>query len=132
MPSMAFMVCGESITTCDMGLMPSVFNALPDNMVMIEGRPAGNILDFIEFLNIEPFGLCVSLLNPEVDIATAAALGVLVPMPCEPIIITPWLPGAPTVLVGGLPALTDESVCFCLWGGMVEIDFPGQVSVITE
>lgn len=52
--------------------------------------------------------LCQSLANPTVATATAAALGVLTPMPCMPVIPTPWLPGSSTVLIHNFPALLKE------------------------
>jgi hypothetical protein len=56
-------------------------------------------------------------------------MGVLTPMPCIPMTETPWTPGAPTVTIGELPALTNESVCLCTWGGEVSIGFAGQTEV---
>ena len=40
--------------------------------------------------NIAPFGVCISLANPAVAAATAAAMGVLVPLPCMPVTPAPW------------------------------------------
>jgi hypothetical protein len=64
---------------------------LPKNKVLCEGPPAANIMDHVPMLNILPFGVCSSPANPTVVAATAAALGVLTPMPCIP---APWAPGA--------------------------------------
>ncbi len=80
-------------------------------------------------VNVPTFGMCTSLANPEVASATAAALGVLTPMPCVPA-LTPWTPGAPTVLIGGKPALVAGSQCQCVFGGVVEITFPGTMQTI--
>ena len=60
-------------------------------------------MDNKPFVNILPFGMCMSLANPMVAAATAAALGALTPMPCIPVTPAPWVPGSPTVLVGGMP-----------------------------
>ena len=63
--------------------------------------------------------------NPMVAAATAAALGVLTPMPCIPVTPAPWVPGSPTVLLRGMPALNNTSQCMCNWGGVIQITNPG-------
>ena len=49
--------------------------------------------------------MCTSLTNPTVAAATTAALGVLTPMPCIPVVAGPWKPGAAKTMIGGKPAL---------------------------
>ena len=64
-------------------------------------------MDDIPMTNIMPFGMCQSLGESEVAAATTAALGVLTPMPCIPNTPAPWVPGAPTVMLGNaLPSTT--------------------------
>ena len=70
--------------------------------------------------------MCISPANPVVAAATTAALGVLTPQPCIPITITPWLPGAVTVLTGNKPSLGNTCTCMCLWGGVIQVTVPGQ------
>ena len=70
---------------CSFGLAPSVLTVLPVKMVNA-GVPAANIMDMAPMLNIAPFGMCNSLANPMVVAATAAAMGVLTPVPCIPVI----------------------------------------------
>ncbi|WP_433964497.1 PAAR-like protein [Tunturiibacter gelidiferens] len=41
----------------------------------------------------------------------------------------PWLPGSPTVLIGNLPALDDQSKLMCMWGGLIQITMAGQLTV---
>ena len=77
-------------------------------------------------VNIPPFGMCMSLANPMVAAATAAALGVLTPMPCIPVTTAPWMPGSPTVHCGGMPVVNDSSKCMCAYGGVISIVFAGQ------
>jgi hypothetical protein len=84
-------------------------------------------MDIAPFVNIPPFGMCTSLANPTVAAATAAALGVLTPMPCVPVIPKPWAPGALRTMAGGQPALTYGSMCNCAWGGVIELTFPGTM-----
>jgi hypothetical protein len=80
--------------------------------------------------NILPFGMCQSMSNPEVAAATAAALGVLTPMPCVPVIPAPWAPGAPTVLIANMPALDNSSKLTCAWGGVIQVVAPGQATTM--
>jgi uncharacterized Zn-binding protein involved in type VI secretion len=119
------MVHMGALVLCSFGLAPASLIVLPTARVMVEGTPAANIT-CSEPPNIPTFGMCSSLANPEVAAATAAALGVLTPMPCVPA-LTPWVPGSPTVTVGGMPALVSGNTCQCAFGGVVQIAFPGVV-----
>jgi uncharacterized Zn-binding protein involved in type VI secretion len=74
--------------------------------------------------------MCTSLANPAVASATAAALGVLTPMPCVPVIPAPWVTGSPTVLINNYPALNNTSTCMCTWAGVISVVYPGQVTVL--
>lgn len=112
---------------CTMGMAPSVLTVLPANRTMISDQCAANIMDHIPMTNIMPFGMCTSPANPTVAAATAAALGVLTPMPCIPATASPWVPGAPTVMLGGQPMLDSTSKCMCNWAGVISIVSPGQV-----
>jgi hypothetical protein len=38
-------------------------------------------------------------------------------------------PGAPTVLIGEMPALNETSKLTCQWGGVIQILVPGPVTV---
>lgn len=108
---------------CSFGLAPASLIVLPERMVLVEGTPAATIMDS-QIDNVPTFGMCTSLANPEVAAATSAALGVLTPMPCVPV-LTPWTPGSPTTLIGKQPALVAGSQCQCAYGGVIEIVFPG-------
>jgi hypothetical protein len=113
---------------CSFGAAPSTLVVLPVNRTMT-GTPAGNIMDHMPIANVPPFGMCSSLANPTVAAATAAALGVLTPMPCVPMTSAPWIPGAPTVLLGNMPALDSTSKLMCNWGGVIQVVSPGQMTV---
>src|SRR6059058_5389829 len=119
-----------AMMTCTFGVAPSSLVVLPKNKVLAEGPPAANIMDHIPMVNIMPFGMCNSPSNPTVAAATAAALGVLTPMPCVPVTSAPWVPGSPTVLIGNMPALTDQSKMMCTWGGVIQIVSPGEFTVM--
>ena len=123
---MPVFVTTGSMMMCTFGAAPSALNVLPTNKTMI-GTPAANIMDNKPIVNIPTFGVCMSLANPTVASATAAALGVLTPMPCIPNTVAPWVPGSATVMLGGMPALNNTSTCTCMWGGMITITTPAQV-----
>jgi uncharacterized Zn-binding protein involved in type VI secretion len=116
---------------CSFGAAPAALNVLPLARVMIEGKPAAAITDAVPMVNIPTFGMCMSPSNPTVAAATAAALGVLTPMPCIPV-TTPWSPGAAQTMIGGKPALTAGSMCNCSWAGIVQITFPGAVQTMSN
>jgi len=118
----------KALCQCTFGLAPSALEVLPITLTMGGGAPAGNITCAVPFVNILPFGLCTSLANPAVAAATAAALGVLVPLPCTPV-TSVWAPGSPTIMLGGAPALNQSSIANCGFGGVITISFPGEVTI---
>lgn len=124
-------VISTATLQCSFGVAPSALQVLPVNRVLVEGRPAATIMDMLPIVNIPPFGMCSSLANPTVAAATAAALGVLTPMPCVPAMAGTWVPGAPQTLIGGKPALASGSTAMCSWGGVVNITFPGSTQTMT-
>jgi Domain of unknown function (DUF4280) len=127
---MAQQVCAGAMMMCSFGVAPSSLIVIPKGMpVMAGGPPAATIMDFAPIANIPPFSMCTTLSNPTVAAATAAAFGVLTPMPCVPVTPAPWIVGAPTVLINNFPALNDTSKCMCAWGGVIQFTFPGQVTV---
>lgn len=115
---------------CSFGVAPSALMVLPMNRVLGGGPPAANIMDNKPMVNILPFGMCNSPSNPMVAAATAAAMGVLTPMPCIPVTAAPWVPGSPTVILGTAPALNNSSKCMCNWGGVISILVPGQFTIM--
>src|ERR671917_1414966 len=126
---MAIQVCMGATLQCSFGVAPSALVVLPQNRVLTQ-TPAANIMDNKPLVNIMPFGMCQSLANPTVAAATAAALGVLTPMPCVPVTPAPWVVGAPTVLIGNMPALNNSSKLMCAWGGGIQIANPGQTKMM--
>lgn len=122
-------VCMGAMLTCSFGVAPSSLVVLPQNRVMTSNMPAANIMDNKPMVNILPFGMCSSLANPTVASATAAALGVLTPMPCIPNTVTPWAPGSPTVMIANMPAVNNTCTLNCMWGGVITVTQPGQATV---
>lgn len=125
---MALQVRSGATLKCTFGVAPSVLGVLPINRVSTL-TPDANILDNKPLVNIRPFGMCTSITNPAVAAATAAAFGVLTPMPCVPVIPAPWTPGSPTVLIGKSPALNNLSKLMCAWAGVITVINPGQTTV---
>lgn len=123
-------VCSGATLQCSFGVAPSVLNVLPVNRTLTNNMPAANIMDHIPLVNIMPFGMCQSLANPMVAAATAAALGALTPMPCIPATASPWIPGAPTMLLGNMPSLDANCVLMCNWAGVIKVAMPGQVQML--
>lgn len=126
---MGQVVTNSASIQCTFGVAPSVLTVLPANKTMASSQPAATIMDQKPFLNIAPFGMCMSMANPTVMAATVAAFGALTPMPCTPVTSAPWVPGSPTVLIGNFPALTNSSQCICAYGGVITIAAPGQFTV---
>ena len=117
-----------AMLTCTFGVAPAPLKVMPTKRVMVEGKPVANISDFATEANIGPFGDCITLSNPMVATATAAALGVLTPMPCIPV-TTPWIPVS-TTLVGEEPAVTEPAKCTCGYGGIITVTNPGSMKTL--
>jgi hypothetical protein len=117
----ATLMCTMSVGTVTTLIVP------PVNRVNSGGVPAANIMDFKPIANIPPFPLCFAPANPTVIAATAAKLGVATPAACVPA-TTPWTPGSPTVVLGGVPALNNTCTCQCMFGGTITVINPGQVT----
>ncbi len=119
-----------AMMTCSFGMAPSSLIVLPANKVMVNNMTAANVMDNKPMANIPPFAMCQSMSNPTVAAATAAALGVLTPMPCIPVTSAPWAPGSATVQIANFPALNNNSKCLCYWGGMIQFSMAGQFTTM--
>lgn len=115
---------------CTFGVAPATLVVLPEARVMVEGRPAATIMDNKPVVNIPTFGMCSSPANPQVAAATAAAAGVLTPVPCMPVTAAPWVTGAVNVLVGHVPALNNTSFCLCNWAGQITVTMAGSMKTM--
>lgn len=126
---MGLLVCTGAQLMCPFGTAPSTLMVAKPHNVLVD-TPNANIMDNKPIANILPFGLCTSIANPTVATATAAALGVLTPMPCIPNTPAPWAPGVPFILIENMPALEQNSKLMCMWGGVIQIIQPGQTRVL--
>lgn len=119
----AQVVMGASLR-CSFGNAQAKLIVLPINRTHAEGQLAANVMDHLPMVNIPSFGMCSSMANPQVAAATAAAMGALTPMPCLPVTLAPWMPGATKTLIGKLPALGRNATCTCTWAGVIQIADP--------
>ena len=119
-------VCAGAMLKCTFGIAPSPLMVVDPMRPKVQMKPIANIMDNKPMVNIMPFGMCQSLSNPTVASATAAALGVLTPMPCIPFVVAPWFPGGKE-MISNMPALLDNCKCMCNWGGQICVTMPGNV-----
>lgn len=127
---MAQFVTNTALLQCTFGMAPSPLTVI-GMRPMCGNMPMANIMDMAPMANIKPFGMCQSLANPTVAAATAAAMGVLTPMPCVPVTTAPWAPPA-QVMVCNMPALLNNAKCMCTWGGVISVNFAGNGAVMTS
>lgn len=123
---MGFCVCTGASMQCSFGTAPSTLNVLPANKCMTS-TPIANIMDNKPMVNIPPFAMCNSVLNP----ATKRPPPVFfTPAPCVPAIAAPWAPGGATVMLANQPILNNTSKLMCNWGGVIQILAPGQTTIM--
>ncbi len=127
---MGIQVVNGAMLMCSFGAAPGTLMVMPTGKVMAGKQPAATIMDNKPMANIMPFGVCMSIANPTVASATAAALGVLTPMPCIPNTAAPWVVGAPTAMIGNMPALNESSMLMCNWAGVIKVTVPGQFTTM--
>lgn len=125
---MSFCVSSGAMLACSFGSAPATLTVLPENKV-VSAMPLATIMDNVPMKNIVTFGMCSSLANPTVASATAAALGVLTPMPCVPVFPAPWAPGSTTVFIGNYPALNQNSKLMCAYAGVVQVSNPAITNI---
>lgn len=109
---------------CDQGASPGSLIVLPPP-ISADKQPLATVQDYKPMVNIPSFGMCKTQANPSVASATAAAQGVLTPMPCVPVTTSPWSPGSTVTDIDGVKALTDDSTCKCTWTGTISITSAG-------
>ena len=120
-------VVSGATVQCTMGTTPGQLKASPST-VRLGGAHAVRISDVAPMMNVGSCGMCTSLLNPTVASATAAALGVLTPMPCVPSPIGTWMCSG-TPLLAGQPGVSSDATLTCAYGGTLRIITPGQGTV---
>lgn len=115
-----------ALCTCTFGMAPAPLTVISQQTVLTCSQLQATVMD-----NKPPtFGMCTNPANPTVAAATAAALGVLTPMPCVPLTPGPWLPGVVTVMVCGKPMLNNSSKLMCGYGGIIQPAMTPAVNVM--
>lgn len=110
---------------CSFGTAPSSLMVVIPLRPMVDNKLVATVSDCIPMANILPFGMCQSTTNPQVISATAAAMGVLTPMPCIPVPAGIWTPGGKAQATG-MKILTDKCKLTCAWAGQIKINNPGH------
>lgn len=124
-------VTANAVLQCSFGMAPMPLTVIDPMRPKCGNMMMANIMDNKPMVNIKPFGMCQNPANPTVAAATAAAMGVLTPMPCMPVVTAPWSPPA-QVKISGMPALINNAKCMCTWGGVISINFPGNTAQPTS
>ena len=125
---MANPVVQTATCTCSFGAAPAVLTGTSQQTVSICKMPAATIQDGAALSNVPTFGMCSNPANPTVASATAAAMGVLTPMPCVPATVA-WAPGCPTVTVCKRPLLNSTSKLTCSYGGVIQVTVTPAMTV---
>lgn len=125
MQPMPKLVVRGATLTCNQGTAPGSLS-IARSPVTADGPTTATVNDFIPNTNIPSFGQCRTQANPQVATATAAAQGVLTPMPCVPIVTAPWQPGSSVTTIDSVKALTADSKCRCNWTGEISISNAGS------
>lgn len=124
---MANLTVQTAVCQCAFGMLPAPLTVTSQSTVTAVNMLAASVMDIPK--PPMTFGMCSNPANPTVAAATAAALGVLTPMPCVPVCTAPWAPGSPTVLICGKPALSAASKCICGYGGVISVSVTPAVTV---
>lgn len=121
---MGFPVAMNAMCQCAFGAAPCSLIVTSQMQTISGAMPLATISDTI----LPTFGTCISTMNPTVA-AVLSSTGVLTPQPCVPVITGTWIPGSPTVLIGGKPALNNSSKLMCAYG-VISIINPGVTTVM--
>jgi hypothetical protein len=120
---MACSNCAVCKCVFSVGAAPMI--ALPMTRIMATTGPVASIQNKLPFVNIPPMGLCTSPEYPTMK------LPIPIPGPCMPIMTTPWLIGAPTILTSQGPILNNIAKAVCTFRGVVNIVMPGSMPIMT-
>lgn len=132
-PCLYYVTRGAQII-CSQGTAPGVLNLPKCHGVYIMDHPQMNINDYKPIENVGCMGYCQSPKNPSVaqkeensksltgKIKNKLSGGVL----CQPQTTQPWLNGNNSVIIDEHPALLNNSILKCNFGGEIKIEEDGQ------
>lgn len=123
-----------SLLKCSFGNVPGPFQTLVlPGKPKSNGMPIGIAQDTVPIVNIPAFGMCSCPQNPLVQSATAAAAGVLTPMPCIPVTLAKrWQPAAVRETFMGVPLVTVNCKCLCEWGGEIAVTSAVKSNIVID
>ncbi|WP_261378180.1 DUF4280 domain-containing protein [Paenibacillus agilis] len=124
-PQKSYVVAG-AIVSCSYGTKMTRLHMPVSHGVFVKGKPQLSTADYQPYLNIQPFGKCLSIQNPVVASGTAANGDILKPVPCTPIVTMPWQGGKSDVLIENEPAMLNDCTNMCLYCGDLKIEDDGQ------
>lgn len=120
-------VTQNAILRCPFGLMTSILTVVDPTRASIGFNKMATIQDKAPMVNIPPFGMCTSILNPAVQSATIAAMGTLTPAPCPGVqAITGWIPPLNNVVNKTSRYITKTCTLLCSFGGNIQVVHSGQ------
>ncbi len=119
-------VTSNAILRCPFGLMTSILNVVDPSRPSIGINKMATIQDRLP-VNIPPFGMCTSILNPAVQSATMLAMGTLTPAPCPCVQAMMGWSLAPNNVVNTTSYFIDQTcTLLCSFGGNIMIVHSGQ------
>lgn len=120
-------VTTTAVCTCSFGALPVTLPVTSQNTVLMCNLLAATIVDN----KCTSFGMCSCPNNPAVIAATSAAMGVFTSSACTPMLLTPWAPGVPKILICGKPLLQDSSKLNCFYGGVITVSLTPAKTIQT-
>jgi hypothetical protein len=115
---MPLVVVNDAILMCNAGDAVSSLTATYTQYVEFSSacELVATVFDSVEGLNVKPFGKC-KLMHKK---------------PCRPHTPVPWSPGLSVVMAAGNPMLVEGDVLPCAVGGLIQIVYPGQSTLLAE
>lgn len=123
-------VSGANIK-CTMGQGAGTLNVTSQLICKAGKKHIATVQDTIPMANVGTCGMCISMANPIVASATAAALGVLTPQPCIPSPVGMWMPVG-KIKISGIPSVSADATLICSYAGTISIVSTGQVIVLEK